>query len=174
MTPRKHALTLGIHPTARGFGWVAFEGPFAPYDWGVMGAKGDKNAECLKKIVALVERFAPEVLVLEACSSLRSARSSRIGRLCKAIMSYAADRGVEVAVYTRNDVRACFASVGARTRYEIAEAVSRHVEALRDRLPRQKKPWETEDRRYSIFAAAALVLTHYQRGAGRSWDALAC
>jgi hypothetical protein len=164
---RRHSLTLAIHPTARGFGWVAFEGPFSPYDWGVVGAQGDKNAMCLRKLEALWSRLCPATLVLETYSRGRSARSNRISRLCSAMASYAGEHGAEVMIYSRNDIRACFASVGARTRREIAEAVARHVTALSTRLPRPTKPWETEDRRYSIFAAAALGLTHYQTDVGR-------
>ena len=88
------------------------------------------------------------------------------------MVSLAADRGVEVAIYARGEVQACFASVGARTRREIAEAVVRHIDAFRHRLPNKRRPWEGEDRRMAIFAAAALVLTHYQLGSSRLLDSL--
>jgi hypothetical protein len=87
-------------------------------------------------------------------------------------VSLAADRGVEVAIYAKGEVQACFANVGARTRREIAEAVVRHVEAFRPKLPEKRRTWESEDRRMAIFAAAALVLTHYQLGASRLLDGL--
>jgi len=60
------ARVLGFHPTARGFGWVVFEGPFRPIDWGLVSARKDKNATCLKRLKRLHTRFAPETLVLEA------------------------------------------------------------------------------------------------------------
>ena len=166
------ARTLAIHPTSRGLGWVAFKGPFAPYDWGTTCPKKDKNNKCLRSVEALIARFVPDTLVLEAFERRNSARGDRIARLCRAIQSLAADRGVEVAVYTRGDVRACFAAVGARSREEIAEAVVRHVDALREWLPKRRRPWETEHRRLAVFSAAALVLTHYQIGAGRFFDDL--
>ena len=65
MIPRK-PLVLAIHPTSRGFGYVVFEGPFAPYDWGTVGATGDKNAVCLRKIAMMLDRFCPETVVMEA------------------------------------------------------------------------------------------------------------
>jgi hypothetical protein len=174
MTPSQFrgACTLAIHPTSRGLGWVAFNGPFTPYDWGLACPKKDKNTRCLRKVEALIARFVPESLVIEAFERQESARRDRIARLCRAIQSLAADRGVEVAVYSRGDVRACFAAVGARSRDEIAEAVARHVDALRDWLPKRRRPWETEHRRIAVFSAAALVLTHYQVGAGRLLDGL--
>jgi hypothetical protein len=83
-----------------------------------------------------------------------------------------ADRGVEVVIYSRGDVRACFAAVGARTRHEIAEAVVRHIDAFRPKLPKKRQPWESEDRRLAMFSAAALILTHYQRGGPSLLDEL--
>jgi len=170
--PPPKGLTLAIHPTHRGFGWVAFEGPFSPYDWGLVFTKRDKNAECLRRIEAMIARFLPDTLVLEVFDRRPAARAGRIRRLCQAIASLAADRGVEVAIYSRGDVRTCFANVGAGTRQEIAEAVVRHVDAFRHQLPDKRRPWESENLRMAIFAAAALVLTHYQLGASRLLDDL--
>lgn len=156
----KHALVLALHATSRGFGYVVFEGPSSPYDWGMVGAKGDKNAQCLRKIELMLDRFVPETLVLEEATSVAN-RSVRIKRLYAGIASMAVSRGVEIVIYTLGQIKACFAHVGAVTRQEIAEAVGRHVDALRHRLPKQRKPWQAEDRRMSMFCAAALVLTHF-------------
>jgi len=161
MKGRHHwPLTLGFHPTSRGFGWVAFEGLFAPYDWGAVRAKRDKNSVCLRALEKLLKRLQPETLVIEAYGRRTSLRSERIGRLCKAAGALAKDRGVDVAVFSRADIQACFADVGAKTRQEIANAVARHIDALRHRLPRRRRPWEPEDPRMALFSAAALVLTH--------------
>lgn len=169
MTRPRHRwpLTMGFHPTSRGFGWVAFESPLAPYDWGVVSATGDKNAVCLRALEKLLARLEPETLVLEASGRRASVRSARIDRLSKAVIAMAADRGVEVAVYARADIQSCFKTVGARTRQEIAEAVARHVDAFRHELPKARRPWDAEDRRMALFSAAALVLTHFRFGSDR-------
>ena len=167
MTPLylRRAFTLAVHPTSRGMGWIIFEGPFAPHDWGhVTARKGDKNATCLGHIEKLVARFVPETLVLEAFEKRGSARADRIGRLGRAIVALAQELRIEVAIYTRGDVKGCFASVGASTRQQIAEAIARHFIPLRHRVPKARKPWEADPPRMALFSAAALVLTHYQRG----------
>lgn len=166
------ALTLAVHPTSRGFGWIAFDGPFNAYDWAFVLAKGEKNLSCLRSIERLFERLKPECLVIEAFERSDSSRADRIARLCRAVVALAVDHGIEVAIYRRGDVQATFASVGARTRDEIAFAVARHVEALRPRLPAKRRPWQSEDKRMALFSAAALVLTHFQLGASRLFDAL--
>jgi len=166
-------LTLSIHPNVRGFGWAAFEGPLAPFDWGLVVTETDKNARCLKRIEAMLARLEPQTLILEAFESDVAKRSDRVTRLCRAIVALAADRGVEVAIYGRREIAHVFAHVGARTRHDIAEAVARHIEALRHRLPPRRRPWQAEDRRMALFSAAALALTHYQLNAQRLLDELA-
>jgi len=99
-------------------------------------------------------------------------RSTRIVRLCRAVVALAQDRGIEVAIYSKGEMKACFASVGAQSRQEIAEAVARSFDLLRDRLPAPRRPWQGPHRRMAIFDAAAVVLTHYQLGASRLFDDL--
>ena len=162
----RRAFTLGLHPTTRGLGWIVFSGPFAPHDWGhVVARKGDKNALCLHYIDKLLTRFEPETLVLEAYEKHGSIRADRIARLGRAIVALAVERRIDAAVYPRGDVKACFANVGASTRQQIAEAIARHLAPLRHRAPKPRKPWEADPPRMALFSAAALVLTHYQRGA---------
>lgn len=171
MTP-KTSLIFALHATSRGFGYVVFEGPFAPYDWGTALARGDKNAVCLRKLDKMLDRLTPETLVLEAYANSVPQRRDRIARLYRAVASLAANRAIEVVIYTRGDIQACFASVGASTRQEIAEAVARHIDALGHRLPKARKRWQSEHRCMAMFAAAALVLTHYQMGASTLFDSL--
>ena len=154
-----------------GFGYVVFEGVGAPYDWGTVGARGDKNAVCLRKIELMLDRYQPETLLLEEAKSVTN-RSARITRLYAAIASMALHRSIEVVVYTLGQIKACFAQVGAITRQDIAEAVGRHIEAFRHAMPKPRKPWQSEDRRMAMFCATALVLTHYQLGANSRFNQL--
>lgn len=170
MTP-KNPLIFALHATSRGFGYVVFEGPFAPYDWGTVTARGDKNATCLRKLEKMLDRFIPETLLLEEATSVAN-RSDRIGRLYKAIGGLCISRNIDVVIYRFGDIKACFASVGARTRQEIAETVALQIDAIGHRKPKPRKPWQSEDRRMAMFCAAALVLTHYQLGASSLFDEL--
>ena len=168
----KNPLVFAIHATSRGFGYVVFEGPFAPYDWGTVTVRGDKNAMSLHRIEKMFDRFTPETLVLEAYAGGKARRGYRLSKLYKALVSMAANRSIQVEVYTRGDIQACFANAGAATRQEIAEAVARTVTAFEHRKPKPRKAWQSEDRRMAMFCAAALVLTHYQRDASRLFEDL--
>jgi Holliday junction resolvasome RuvABC endonuclease subunit len=165
-------LVFGFHPTSHGFGWVAFSSPLAIYDFGLCEMRREKNAGCLRKLERLFDRLEPQVIVFEAYDGRASRRSERVKRLYKATALLARDRGMEVAIYSRGDTKACFASVGAQSRQEIAEAVARSLEILRGRLPKPRRPWEGPCRRMALFDAAAVVLTHYRLGASRLFSDL--
>jgi hypothetical protein len=158
-------LVLGLHPTSRGFGWAVFENPFTVHSFGIYTARRDKNTGCLKRLTWLLKRFEPEVLVLEAFSRDGSMRSERIRDLCRSFGTLAKEHSADLAIYRRLDVQNCFAYVKAITRDEIAAAVADHLPALQAHLPKRRTSWDSEDKRLSLFAAAALVLTHYQNGA---------
>lgn len=166
------SVVLAVIPTHRGFGWVAFEGPFAPYDWGLVEKRHKTHEGSLIALEKLIQRLTPETLLLEAFERPNAKKADRTQRISRAMVALAADRGVDVEIYTRGDVKACFAAVGARTRDEIAAAVARHVVAFSHRLPKRRKPWEGEDRRMALFSAAALVMTHFQLGASKVFEDL--
>ena len=172
LTPRK-AYTLGIHPSSRGVSWIVFQSPLAPFDFGNAAARsGDNNALCLKHVERVLARFEPETVVLEAFERRGSARADRTTMLGRAIVALAVDRGIEVAIYSRGEVKSCFATVGAVSRQQIAETIARHFPALRHRLPKPRKQWDSEPPRLALFSAAALVLTHYRYASSQLLDAL--
>lgn len=167
------ALVLGFHPTARGFGWAVFENPFALVSHGTYEVKGaNKNGRCLRKLVWLLRLHKPEVLVIEAFDKESSLRSERIRKLCLAVVSAAAEHAAEIDCLKRSNVQRAFSAIGAKTRDDIAEAVARHIPTLAIRLPKRRKFGDGEDKRLSVFAAAALVIAHYHNEAAAFLNAV--
>lgn len=160
------SLVLGIYPNVRGFGWVAFEGPFALYDFGLIFVHSDKNRRCLEHFERLLTQLEPEAIVLEAFPE-NARRTTRIVSLQRAMAASALSRGIETSMHPHGDVQAMFAAVGSRTRREIAVAVARQMPGLGHKLPRKRRAWQCEDRRMALFNAAALVITHFQLDANR-------
>jgi len=160
-SPRPVALTLGIAPSYRGFGWAAFTGPLSLYDWGSVYVRSEKNLRSVRHFERLLDRLQPECVVIEEPSA-KVQRSSRVRELHHLLKSSAYLKQVEVATYRRDQVQSCFASVGAHSQQEIAEAIARHFPDLAHKVPRKRTAWMSEDRRMAIFAAVALVLTHFQ------------
>ena len=156
---------LAIYPFSRGFAFVLFEGPESPFDWGVKEIKEKhKNTKTLDAIKKLIDRYRPEVLVIEDTDGKESRRTSRIRKLYRMLVHLAAVEYVDVRRCSREEVTKCFASIGARTKYEIAKAIAAQIPAFLHRMPLFRKPWMSEDPRQSLFDAAALGLTYYARG----------
>ncbi|MGN6150345.1 MAG: hypothetical protein ACTHPD_17565 [Rhizomicrobium sp.] len=159
-TNQYKGLVLAVHPNPRGFGWVLFESPLSAVDWGIASNKKGKNARLSAKFERLLNRYEPAVLVLEEFEG-RHGRSDRVKMLCRQFVHLAAGKGMETPIYRRSTIRTVFASVGATTRYEIAQIVLQHIDALSHRKPRHRKPWESGDPRQSLFDAAALAMTYF-------------
>ena len=157
-------LVLSIYPFSRGFAFVFFEGPESPFDWGVKEVKEKhKNTKTLDEIKKLIDQYRPEVIVIEDTSDKESRRNSRIRKLYRMLVHLAAVEYVDLCRYTKAQIKECFASVGASTKYEIAKAIVTQIPAFGHRIPPIRKPWMSEDPRQSLFDAAALGLTYFAR-----------
>ena len=156
---KKRGLVLAVHPTARGVGWVLFESPLAPVDWAVI--RTTKNPKSLALLERIVERYHPDTIVLEQFEHGATRRVGRIQRLCRSLIHLAANRQIVTNTYSRAAIRTCFASVGAITRHEIAQAIASHIDAFHPWLPPKRLVSRDQDARLSLFNAAAIALTHF-------------
>jgi hypothetical protein len=160
-TQGKQGLVLAVHPTSRGFGWALFENPLVPVDWGIANVKKRHNARSLERFETLLDRYAPKVVVFEEFGEHPARRVHRIQALCRQMIALAAKREIRTPVYSREAVRECFESSGARTRHAIALSIAEQIEVFRHRLPRERRLWNGEDVRQSLFDAIALALTYF-------------
>ena len=70
-------------------------------------------------------------------------------------------QGIEVCRYSRLRVRKRFSVFGVGSKDDMAAGVAAMLPALGPRLPRRRKPWESEHYGMAIFEAAALGITHF-------------
>jgi Holliday junction resolvasome RuvABC endonuclease subunit len=166
MKSRKRGLVLAVHPTSRGFGWALFENPVVPVDWGLASVKAKRTARSLARFEKLLDRYEPKVVVFEQFNEHPARRVSRIQELCRKMIAVAASRGMRTPIYSRETVRECFESRGAKTRRAIALSIADQIEVFRNRLPRERKRWNSEDVRQSLFDAVALALTYFAVATG--------
>jgi Holliday junction resolvasome RuvABC endonuclease subunit len=153
---------MGIFPSSRGFGFSLLEGPLSPVAWGIVRIRSARrNRHCIARIARLFGRYSPDVVVLQDMDDPRARRARRIRDLNEAIQVLAETQGIPVVTYSRSRVRHCFGADGFRTRYQMAEAIGRHIPMLERFVPPIRKYWETEHRRMPLFEAVGLVLTYY-------------
>jgi hypothetical protein len=110
-------------------------------------------------VKGVLERYRPHVLCLERFDRRTGQRASRVAKLCQSVTALAQQLSIEVRNISRGEIRDAFGLPASATRQEVAEIVAHQIEALRHRLPHDRRPWESPDRRMALFCAAALVLT---------------
>lgn len=163
----RYNLVLAVYPSARGFAFVIFEGPLSPVDWSVREIRGrHKNQRCLVGIAAVLERYRPDVLVLQDMSPTGTRRAYRLRELNAGIGELAEERGIPVFAYSRAQVREAFEPLGLTSKHFIAEMIAKHIPAFDRYLPPPRKPWKSEDARMALFDAAALAMMFFQRDTG--------
>jgi len=162
---RRYLLALSVHLNTRGFAFVLFESPLAPFDWGTPEIRGARKHErCLKKITAIIDQYVPEALVLQDMSEQGTRRAQRIVNLNAAITALAKSHELPVFVYSREIVRETFLQqYGVTTKQDIAEIIAKSIPAFERYLPSPRKPWQSEDARMGLFDAAGTGLVFYQR-----------
>jgi hypothetical protein len=161
-------IVLAIHATARGFGWVVFEGRYALIDWGMREARGDKNRESVAKVAKVMKWYKPDVLVVEDAVAGHSRRDARIKQLHRQLAQLATSSGIETKDISRSDVKGVFATRHAKTRHEIAIAISEEFPQLVPWMPSPRNIWAAEERRLSIFDAAALAIAFFELNEARA------
>jgi Holliday junction resolvasome RuvABC endonuclease subunit len=154
---------LAIDPASRGFGFAVLEGPKRLIDWGVKSARVDKDKRCLKLIEDLIERYQPDVLVVEDYVAKGSRRCRRVQQLIAGILSLASKNRVKARSYSRRTVKKAFSQHDASNKQQIATAIANQLPELKPRVPPYRKPWMSEDERMSIFNAVALALTFFYK-----------
>ena len=150
---------LALDPCPRGFGYAVLEGPDRLIDWGVRGARENKNARCLKEINRLIEQYRPDVLVVENYEGAGSRRCTRVQELIADARELAVRQKLRVRALSRAQVRHAFAP--ARTKHQIANATANRFLELGPHVPPYRKCWMSEDYRMSVFDAVGLGLAFF-------------
>jgi Holliday junction resolvasome RuvABC endonuclease subunit len=109
----------------------------------------------------LVEQYQPTALILEKFDASDSRRSERIRMLAQTMHGFARSHDMDTLVYSREEVSASVAGSTNVSRHKVALAVAEQLPILQHRLPKERKLWQSEDRRQCLFDAAALGITHY-------------
>ncbi len=163
MAWREDHRVCSIDPTSRGFGFAVLEGAGTLVDWGTRDIGCADSGGALREIGALLDHFAPDVIVVENTADKSSRRRPRVQSLINTASQDAAARGVSVDRVSRSQVLDLFEHARAATKNRIAEVIAEHFPELSPHVPPFRKPWMSEDVRMSIFDAVSFALVHYYR-----------
>jgi RNase H-fold protein (predicted Holliday junction resolvase) len=149
---------LGLDVRSRRIGYAAFEPPARLVDFGVTRFKSEEAAAI--RLASLLLTVQPGALILRKISSTSSRNCPGTLAIQRLIRRLARRSSIRVAFVSERRLRACFNAEGVSTRYQVASFLSQKYPELAWKLPRPRKPWETEYRNMSIFDAAAIGMTY--------------
>ncbi|MBL8309476.1 MAG: hypothetical protein JNL19_03540 [Burkholderiales bacterium] len=118
-------------------------------------------ARILDDLELLIERYHPDVLVVEAFDAPVFRRPARMRTLYVAIRNLAELRGVSVETVSRETIRHVFSRFGAKTKNQIAVVIAREITAFKHLAPAPRRAWMSESRRQGLYDAATLGLSYY-------------
>jgi hypothetical protein len=153
---RERLLALDLHRQRMAF--ALFEGPNRLLDWGVKSFRGGVNAVKVPygtKIARLLSECQLHAVILKAGAGGRVAQKSMM------VESRARSCRVPVRYITRHAIQQAFSP--SNTKYERAQLVATAFPELEDRLPKKRKPWQSEHYQMSIFDATALGVAYFSR-----------
>jgi Holliday junction resolvasome RuvABC endonuclease subunit len=152
---------LALDPASRGCGFAVVEGRFQLIDWGRKATKDNKGTRYIRLVSDLIERYEPDVLVVEDFRAKGARRCRRVQLLICALRELAKRKRIRCYPCSRLTVIKVFSLAGARTKHQIAAAIATMFPELAPQLPPVRKPWMNENHRMSIFDAVAFALTYF-------------
>jgi len=160
-TPNDPTRIFALDPTTKGFGYAVLETPFHLVDWGLAHVSGEKESGANARFEEFLDQYRPDVVVLEDSTSPGSRRRPRVQKLLERLRDSARERSIAVHAIPRLAVIECFSSPDKRaTKYSITEHLAETFPELAVKVPRRRKPWQSEDERMATFDALALAVTY--------------
>ena len=152
--PRRRILALQLH--GRQFGYAVLEDDSRLLDWGVKSFREGVNAArtpIAHKLQGLFRQFDPDVVVIRKSASPQAARvAKQLRMIAKSRLQILPNSAIE------NAFSGCTGN-----KHKIAVSIADRFSELLSRLPKQRKPWQSEDYRFSIFDAVAIGLAYQAR-----------
>jgi RNase H-fold protein (predicted Holliday junction resolvase) len=159
-TPTRPTRIIALDPTTKGFGYAILDLPLRLIAWGLAHISGEKRSGAVARFEALLDQFRPDAVVLEDTTAPGSRRYPRMRDLIETLAKTARERGVAVYTVARLAVIACFSSKDERaTKAKIAKTLAVAFPELAEKVPKQRKTYQSEDERISIFDAVSLAVT---------------
>lgn len=151
---------IAVHVRPRSIGFVVMENAII-IDSGTRFCDQTRFDDCLgNRFDRLLRLYKPFCVIVKGARSLTI--DARKRRVFAAIKNGAVGQSIALISVKSAHVQKYFLRYDAKTKYEIAETIGRRMPELAWKLPRRRKPWESEHYRMSIFDAAAIAMAYLE------------
>lgn len=160
---------LAVSLSSRGFGFACMEGKNRLVDYGNKTFYEQfKNAWLLAKATKIIERNAPDVLVLQDMPARDKNRPKRIRDLHCQLAALDKARKIPVVKITGTQVRLALLNNEQGTKHDLAKHLATLFPAeLSIRLPPKRKAWMNEHPRMDTFDAIGMAVAYRLRAEKR-------
>ena len=152
---------IALDVRARRFGYVVFEGPHKLLDWGIRTYANADWCVLERRLGDLRSMFAPSIILIRETAERHRFGQPMIRHALRTVKAFAKRALVVIRVIDRSSLRRFFSGGAKVNKQDVARIVADRFPELSWRLPPERKPWQTEPRRQSIFDAASLGLFYF-------------
>ncbi len=150
----KRIVALEIRASKIGF--AAFEGPSRLLDWGLRSVgNGVLNHVMTERIRTLIEFYRPSIVVVRERNPKGKREQRTLKRIREIISRETRNHAARFTAINSQEFRAFFDSRAVKTKYGIASEMAKRFDELSWKLPRQRKPYESESPSMAVFDAVA-------------------
>ncbi len=153
---------LAIDLRFRRCGFAIFEGPRILLDYGTIAIPSGGAESVGSRLSDLLQLARPMVVVVKRERWEKMIARSRAESLIKAITSESESRRIQIRLLEQNAVSSTFRNLGCETKAENSAALASIFPELVWQLPPDRKVWESEHPRQSVFDAISLGLAYWQ------------
>ncbi len=140
-------------------GYVVLDGTARLVDWDL--TRFQSGAGHVDRVRRLVSVFQPSVVVLRTIEKGSWRVRPGLRKIIRSIARRLHSAGVPTAHIRDAKVKSTFRQCAAVTKEEIARLIADCFPELAWQLPPRRRPWQSQNRRMSIFDAAALGLAYF-------------
>ena len=153
---------LAIDLRNRRSGFAIFEGPRNLLDFGTTVLPSDQAEPAMARFVDLLRMSVPSIIVVKKDRWENMASSSGARHFVDMLTNESIKREIQIRVLEQDAITATFLNLDCSTKVEISTALARVFPELVWQLPPERKAWESEHPRQTVFDAIALGLAYWQ------------
>jgi hypothetical protein len=144
-------------------GFAIYEGSRRLLDYGTTVVPFERVENSTNRFSDLLKISMPSVIVVKKERWKDMAAHPQAKRLTETLTREAGARGIEIRLLEQNALKATFRNLNCETKAEISASLSRFFPNLAWQLPPQRRIWDSEHPRQSVFDAIALGFAYWQR-----------
>jgi hypothetical protein len=143
---------LAVYPCRPGFAYAVLEGRDRLVDWAVAQLGTDRDDEFSRRLEALIEKYGPQLVVFEDCSTGR--RSEKTRRRIEAGIGLSKYLDLQTMLLSPGETRRALDLPLKASKHDVVARVVKHFPELFRKTPNQAI-WQ-RDPRMNLFDAVAL------------------